>query len=317
MEATGVGLEHGAIEVAGMRRTYWLARAPRHPGQRAAAPLLIVLHGSGMDGRGIAKFTRLAGRGPAAGVTTVFPDGWQELWHPFRPPDRAPALDDARFLAELSAHLERAGAARSWPVFLAGISNGARFAEHVARHGLLPVTGLFVVAGNALEASRRLAPVPVLHTAVVVIMGTGDRTTPYDGGPLTRRGLAGRARKRRAVRHGELPGEDVVAGAETVATDWASGNGIRSRPAVSKLPAQQGDPPVTRMTWAAPGCHRVQLYRIDGGGHGWPGSQQYLPARITGPIPRYLDATGMLLAMARRQEDAAAGRHVLGPGDFT
>ena len=37
--------------------------------------------------------------------------------------------------------------------------------------------------------------------------------------------------------------------------------------------------------------------RIEGGGHGWPGGPQYLPARVIGPIPRHLDATGILLEM--------------------
>jgi polyhydroxybutyrate depolymerase len=41
----------------------------------------------------------------------------------------------------------------------------------------------------------------------------------------------------------------------------------------------------------------VVLYRIEGGGHGWPGGPQYLQARIIGPIPRHLDATGILLDM--------------------
>ena len=312
----GGELERGAIEVAGVRRTYWLARAPQRPGQRAAAPLLIVLHGSGMNGRSMARFTGLASRGPAAGITTVFPDGWQGAWHPVRPPDREPELDDARFLEELSMHLEGQGAARSWPVFLAGISNGARFAEHVARHSLLPVTGLFLVAGTALEVSRRIAPVPLLHTTVVVIMGTGDRTAPYGGGPLSRRGLSGLVLKRRAARHGELPGEDLVAGAETVARDWAAGNGIRSGPVIQELPARPGELPVTQMTWAAPGCRPVVLYRIDGGGHGWPGGPQFLPVRVIGPITRHLDATGILLDMAERERGDASGRHILGPGGY-
>jgi poly(3-hydroxybutyrate) depolymerase len=41
----------------------------------------------------------------------------------------------------------------------------------------------------------------------------------------------------------------------------------------------------------------VVLYRIDGGGHGWPGGPQFLPARVIGPIPWQLDATGILLDM--------------------
>ncbi len=310
-------LERGAIEVAGVRRTYWLARAPRRAGQqRAAAPLLIVLHGSGMDGRSMARFTGLARRGPAAGITTVFPDGWKGVWHPARSPARAPHLDDARFLAELSTHLEVQGAARSWPVFLAGVSNGAWFAEHVARHGLLPVTGLCLVAGTALEFSRTLAPVPLLRTTIVMIMGTGDRSVPYQGGPLSRRGVPGLILKRRAARHGELPGEDVVAGAEAVAADWAAGNGIKPGPAVEELPMPASDLPVTRTTWSAPGCRPVVLYRVDGGGHGWPGGPQFLPARIFGPIARHLDATGILLDMAAQQSATAAGHRALGPGGF-
>src|SRR6202012_4477043 len=127
---------------------------------------------------------------------------WKEAWHPARPPDAEPHLDDARFLLELTAQLESLGAASSWPILLAGLSQGARYAEHVARHGLLPVTGLFLVAGTGLESSRRLAPMPQLRASMTLIMGTGDRTTPYEGGRLTRRGLSGLRQKRRAAKHG-------------------------------------------------------------------------------------------------------------------
>ena len=321
MEARGGGeLDRGEIEVAGVRRSYWLARATRRDGQ-STPPLLIALHGPGMDGRAMASLTGLAGRGPAAGITTVFPDGWKGAWHPVRPPDRRPDLDDARFLAELAAHLEATGAARSWPVFLTGISQGARYAEHVARHGLLPVTGLFLVAGTALEYSRRLAPVPQLRASTILVMGTADTTAPYLGGALTRRGISGMILRRRAVRHGELPGEDVVAGAEQVVADWTAANGIAvggvtttgnfARPVIEELPTVPGDLTVTRKTWTRPGCHPVTLYRIDGGGHGWPGGPQFMPARAIGPIALPLDATGLLLDMAERETANAFGLPVI------
>lgn len=308
-----------------MRRSYWLARAPRRPGQ-SPPPLLIALHGSGMDGRGMAWFTGLAKRGPDAGITTVFPDGWKGGWHPARPPAREPELDDARFLAELASHLEGLGAARSWPVFLAGISQGARYAEHVARNGLLPVTGLFLVAGTALESSRGKAPVPQLRASMVLVMGTGDPTSPYEGGPLTRRGISGRILKRRAVRHGERPGEDIVAGAEAVVADWATANGIAGngitaaggigRPLIEELPMTPGDLPVTRKTWTRPGCHPATLYRIEGGGHGWPGGPQFMPARVIGPVTKHLDATGLLLDMAERQTAIALGYPTFDRGEI-
>jgi polyhydroxybutyrate depolymerase len=312
----GSELERGEIEVAGVRRSYWLARAPRRPGQQMAPPLLIALHGSGMDGRAMASFTGLAKRAPAAGITTVFPNGWNDAWHTARAPAGEPELDDARFLAELTGHVEGLGAARSWPVFLAGISQGARYAEHVARHGLLPVTGLFLVAGTALEFSRDLEPVPQLRASVTLIAGTGDRTAPYQGGQLTRRGLSGLVLKRRAVRSGELPGEDIVAGAEDVVADWAAANGITAGPAIEELPTTTpGDLLVTRKTWTRPGCRPVTLYRIDGGGHGWPGGPQFLPARVIGPIAKHLDATGLLLDMARREIASAAGLPALPSSD--
>jgi polyhydroxybutyrate depolymerase len=337
---SGSELDRGEIDVAGVRRSYWLARATRRPGQ-AAPPLLIALHGSGMDGRGMASFTGLAKRGPAAGITTVFPDGWKGAWHPARPPAGEPDLDDARFLTELANHLEGLGAARSWPVFLAGISQGARYAEHVARNGLLPVTGLFLVAGTALESSRRTVPVPQLRASMVLVMGTGDPTSPYGGGQLTRRGLSGRMLKRRAARHGELPGEDIVAGAEAVVADWATANGVTNsgitatgitgtwttgtwttgtgsiaRPSIEELPMAPGDLPVTRKTWARPGCHPATLYRIDGGGHGWPGGPQLMPARVIGPIVKHLDATGLLLDMAGRETAIALGRYAIERGEI-
>lgn len=331
MEARGGSeLVREEIEIAGVRRSYWLARAARRGGQ-AAPPLLIALHGAGMDGRAMAWLTGLAGRGPAAGISIVFPDGWKGGWHAARSPAGPPELDDARFLTELTAHLEAGGVARSWPVFLAGICHGARYAEHVARNGLLPVTGLFLVGGTALESSRRQMPVPQLRASVILVMGTGDKTAPYAGGPLARHGMSGLIRKRRALRHGERPGEDIVAGAEEVVTDWAAGNGTAvdwaagheaagagrvAGPVIEELPMTPGCLPVTRKTWTEPGCRPATLYRIDGGGHGWPGGPPFRPARATGPGAGHLDTTGLLLEMAERETAIALGHLALDRGQI-
>jgi polyhydroxybutyrate depolymerase len=280
------GLERGTLDVAGVRRGYWLARGAGDTGT-----LLVVLHGSGMNGKNMATtFTRLATRGPAAGVTAVFPDGWGGVWHIARPPPGEPGLDDAAFLVALAGQL---GATA---VVLAGISNGGGFAEHVARHGLLPVAGLFLVVGTIREFSREAQPVPRQRAAVTIMAGTGDRAVNYDGGPMRAPGVGGWILRRRAARHGDLASERRAVPVETVARDWAAGNGIGGDPAVSQLPVV-GDPPVTRLTWSAPGGPPVVLYRIEGGGHGWPGGPQFLPARVIGAVPRQLDATGILLEM--------------------
>jgi polyhydroxybutyrate depolymerase len=303
LDKDGAGLERGTLDVAGVRRSYWLARGPDTAD--GTAPLLVMLHGSGTTGRDVATtFTGLATRGPAAGVTVVFPDGWEQVWHVTGTPPAEPALDDPAFLRALVRHLQgtglqgtglQDGVGAVQPVFLTGISNGAGFAEHVARHGLLPLAGLFLVAGTIREESREAVPVPRQRTAVTIMAGTGDKVVPYGGGPLRARGIPGLILRRRAARHGDLASQRRVVAAETVARDWAAGNGIAGEPAQVRLPDKPGDPPVTRLTWSAPGCPPVVLYRIEGGGHGWPGGPQYLPARVIGPIPRRLDASGILL----------------------
>ncbi|MGH3259227.1 MAG: alpha/beta hydrolase family esterase [Streptosporangiaceae bacterium] len=294
---TGGGLERGTLDIAGVRRSYWLARAAGEPRPGGPAPLLMVLHGSGTTGQDVATtLTSLAARGPAAGLTVVFPDGWEGVWHIARAPGGEPALDDAAFLVDLARHLQPGDAdGPTRPVFLAGLSNGGGFAEHVARHGLLPVAGLFLVVATIREFSRQAEPLPRQRAPVTIMAGTGDPTVPYDGGALGAKGVIGLILRRRAARHGDRPAERRVAPVETVARDWAAGNGITGEPAVAHLPEAAGDPPVTRLTWSAPGCAPVVLYRIEGGGHGWPGGPQFVPTRVIGPIPRHLDATGILL----------------------
>jgi len=105
------------------------------------------------------------------------------------PPPGEPALDDAAFLRALACRLQ--GTAEPQPLVLAGISNGAGFAEHAARHGLLPLTGLFLAGGTIRESSRQVVPVPRQQAAVTIMAGTGDKMVPYGGGELHAKG-AGR-----------------------------------------------------------------------------------------------------------------------------
>jgi polyhydroxybutyrate depolymerase len=98
--------------------------------------------------------------------------------------------------------------------------------------------------------------------------------------------------------------------------NWAGANGIIMAPAIRELDLPSGDLPVTRKTWSKPGAQPVTLYRVDGGGHGWPGGPQFLPARVIGPVSRHLDATALLLDMAERETASATGRPMLNLGDL-
>jgi polyhydroxybutyrate depolymerase len=104
-----------------------------------------------------------------------------------------------------------------------------------------------------------------------------------------------RARRRRRWFE---PGEGRAVGAETLARDWAEANGCNDDPGSEPVAGLSGALDVRRLTWSAPGASPVVVYRIEGGGHGWPGGPQYLPSRVIGPVARHLDATALVLAAA-------------------
>jgi polyhydroxybutyrate depolymerase len=247
----------------------------------------------GLNGRHMAEWTGLAARGPKAGFTTVFPDALKEVWDD-NGLGRSDAVDDGAFVKTLVAHLVLQGPARPGFVFLVGLSNGAFFAERLARHGLLDTRGLVLVAGTARELSRRSAPRPVQAAAVLCFEGTADPMVPYTGGRATGP-MAWMARRRARRLLIGAGGREAVA-AEVIASDWAAANGCASVAVVERLPRVIEDElPVDRLSWTAAGRPPVMLFKIVGGGHGWPGGPQYMPARLVGRVVQHLDATAILL----------------------
>ncbi|MGA7912318.1 MAG: hypothetical protein WCC30_12325, partial [Candidatus Dormiibacterota bacterium] len=272
-------------------RTYWMAPQPA-PG----APLLVVLHGTGLNGPLMAAWTGLAVRGPAAGFATVFPDAIGRIWDDSGE-GRVDGVDDGRFISQLIDLLTAGGNAIADAVFVVGLSNGASFAERLGRQGIVRATGLILVSGTARDAARQATPRPQQAAAVLLIEGTKDPMMPYAGG-RTAGPMAWMARRRARRSLVASAGRGVVA-VETIAADWATVNGCSTTPVTDAVPGTPDDLPVSRRSWAAGGRARVVLYKIEGGGHGWPGGPQYMPAFLIGRIARRLDATGIVLDFVR------------------
>ena len=107
-----------------------------------------------------------------------------------------------------------------------------------------------------LRVGERIAVDGKLHGVAV------EFSRAFDGQRLRRR----RSSRPESPLRRELCPRDSV-----VAADWVAANGITTGPAIEELATPPGELPVTRKTWTKPGAHPVTLYRIDGGGHGWPG----------------------------------------------
>lgn len=281
-------LEFRTLRVADRERSYAAA-----VGSPPAGALLLVFHGSGIGAAVMAAWTGLATRGPEAGFTTIFPEAVDGVWDDSGL-GRKDGADDAAFVASL---VDAEGHGEGGALVLAGLSNGATFVESLARHGTVAPLGIVLVAGTARAISRRRAPRPVRPCGLMCVAGTADPSAPYRGGRAT--GLSGWIARRRVRRHlAHAEGRESL-GAESLAAEWAMANGCGDVPVIDAVGRDAGDLPVDRLSWSCPGGPPVVLYRITGGGHGWPGGPQYMPKFVVGRISRRFDATAATLDFAR------------------
>lgn len=291
--------ERSAIDVDGRERTYWTA--PGTPAI-AGAPLLVALHGLNSSGSRLARWSGLDHRAAGAGVAGVFPDALGTIWDDHGC-GRRDGADDAGFVARLVSELVGAAGGEPSAVVLTGVSTGATFAERLVRTGAVAARGLALVVGTARVASAATTPIAQPGVEVMLIAGTADPMLPYEGGAA--RGTLARLTLRQVQESLlDASGHESVA-PEALAAEWAAANGCVSLPTVEALaPTAQGFA-VARLRWepSSPDGAGVTLYRIAGGGHGWPDGRQYLPARYLGRIPQGFDATRLVLDLAR----AAAG----------
>ena len=116
---------------------------------------------------------------------------------------------------------------------------------------------------------------PLLH-----IHGTDDRLAPYEGG--VRLGLAGRALLWRTW------GASI--GVENWLALWAGVNH-----AAGPTEQETAAPDVFMRVWAgATAGNDVVAYRIERGGHTWPGARRELPRWLLGRTSYGIDATAAI-----------------------
>jgi polyhydroxybutyrate depolymerase len=149
------------------------------------------------------------------------------------------------------------------------MSNGAMFAHRLACEMSDKIAAIGAVAGtipvNLVKQCSPGRPVSVMQ-----IHGTEDPDCPWVGGQT-------------------VGGGQVESVTETVHF-WVARNQCPTTPKITKVIKD-----VTRETYAP--CRQgteVTLYRVEGGGHTWPGGVQYLPRAIIGETNRALNGSEAL-----------------------
>ena len=261
----------------GIDRPYLLQVPPTADTAGARMPLVVEVHGRGIDAERFDRMTGFGALAAAEGFVLALPSAVGEIWYDGR--DAAPAgrrPDDVGYVAAMID--DAIGRAPIDPrrIYVVGMSNGAHMAGRLACELAERIAAVAQVSGTAgvgiVANCRPACPVPIIN-----IHGSADDVAPYEGG--SRHSLRSRVMIRHAI------GPSV--GVDDWARFWTAANGALDGPALGTLP-----PDTTIRTWRGPTpSSDVAFYRIEGGGHTWPGSRLSLPALLFGRTSRTFDAT--------------------------
>jgi len=238
-------------------------------------PLLLELHGRGISAELFDRLTGFRRLADEAGFLVALPSAMNEIWNDGRGIEVAQA-DDVGYLAAVMDDVAARAPLDPRRIYVVGMSNGATMAGRLACELPDRLAAIAQVAGTAaaalVEGGIAGSPLPILE-----IHGTADRYARYGGepprGPLTRL----------VLRHPGGPSVGVDAWAEL----WRSRNGLSGDPAVEAIPP---DTTIRRWRGASPASD-VVLYRVEGGGHTWPGTAFPLPSVLFGRTSTTFDAT--------------------------
>ncbi len=270
-----------SIKFDGVNRSYTLY-TPSGDFEKDTYPLVIALHGGGGTAKSMVRltqghFNRIADR---EGAYVVYPEGVQRYWNEGRKLPLSYAhrhdVDDVGFIRELITSLTKNHPIDPDQIFVTGMSNGGLMAYKLACDLPGMITSIAPVTAS-LPADLLAECNNAEGTGLLVLNGTEDPHMPYEGGVISVFG----------VERGE-----VISTRATV-DHWLRQNGCaaHSRKEMLRDAARQDETTVTKYFYSD--CSsgvKVMLYRVEGGGHTWPGGRQYLREERIGKTSRDINA---------------------------
>ena len=266
---------------------------------RKPCPVIIALHGAGMNIDSMRGLTLLDVPADQAGFMVVYPQGVGGGWNAggLKPNSSA---DDVKFMADLLAYLPTKYNIDPRSIYLCGISNGGQMVEmlacsevsrQIAAIGVVAITGYTSVC----EACRSKRPIPT-----ALFMGTEDPLVPREDAAAKKLGKFGES-----FGVGDLALTPMIAKYADIMTAqqaeefWASHNGVSS-PRTEYMPDK--DPRdgcrVKRETYGS-GVRELIVYTVEGGGHTWPGGLGYLAEERLGRTTNDINASQLLVLFFR------------------
>ena len=279
--------EEITVDANGTPRTSLRHVPPAHDGG-TALPVVVDLHGYQEGAKIHTLMSAMGPYGDTQGFITITPQGLGEVarWI------AESGSDDVAFIGNVLDDVESTLCVDLDRVYVTGLSNGAFMTSTVACDMADRFAAAAPVAGiQDIEGCDPTRPVPV-----IAFHGTADTFVAYDGG------LGASAMNLPAPDgSGRTLGDLVAAGEATdgggppvpeITAAWAARNGCEPTP--TETPVTDD---VTKISWSCPAGAETELYRIDDGGHTWPGSafSQSLES-VMGRTTTTIDANALMWA---------------------
>jgi polyhydroxybutyrate depolymerase len=269
-----------SILVKGLQRSYLLHLPASYDNSRRR-PLVIVLHGGGSEARAMDPLTDFNALADKEGFIIVYPEAYEHNWNDGRSDpgikSQAENIDDVSFISALINRLEQDLNINNKMIYATGISNGAMMSNRLGCELSEKIAAIAPVAGNIPQKTASTWS-PSRAVSVLIINGTEDPLVPYKGGDVSFLSL----------KRGK-----VISVADTVKF-WVSKNGCPAAPEMEQLPHLNANDSTSTIVERYAGCRdgtEVVLYKVNGGGHTWPGGLQYMSDKLIGKTCRDFSAT--------------------------
>lgn len=221
------------------------------------APLVFVLHGYTSSAEGIIDGYGMNAVADANGFAVCYPQGSQDLtgtnfWNIKFPSE---TVDDVGFLSNLAQNLQSVYDLDANCTYVSGMSNGGMMSYYLGCErpdifkSIASVTG--TITSNFIADCDGNISVPFLQ-----IHGTSDIVVPYNGGNIAQ-----------ATFGTFFPVEQII-------RTWTGINNCQSVStfAIPNAPVVDFSTVVGAEVSDCDGELKARFYRVDGGGHTWPGS---------------------------------------------
>ncbi len=269
--------DHVRHIVVGERKRTYIVHVPVEYDAKKPTPVVLALHGAGMNGSMMVWFTGLNKTSDTKGFIVVYPSGtgtgsfltWNAGGLIGRFKDER--VDDVDFISKLLDELATLVNVDEKRVYACGMSNGGMMSYRLAVELSERIAAIAPVGGTmATDIGEPKRSVPVMH-----FHGTKDEIVPY-GPPI-----------------GTTQSFVRLKGVEDSVLTWVKSNGCDEKPLTDTLSKEGDKMKVTRRTYSgSKDGADVVLVAIEGGGHTWPGRQ--LPIAFLGRTARNISANELI-----------------------